>query len=60
MEVSGQLQAPAVLTPEPPVSIRLEAGWALQPVWVMLRRDKFCTARNQTLTVQLVARRYTA
>jgi len=33
--MGGQLQAPAALLPEkePPIPIRQEAGWALEPVW---------------------------
>jgi hypothetical protein len=56
MEISGQLQAPVALTPgkEPPVPIGDEAGWAPEPVWTLRRREKYCTARNQTRAVQNV------
>jgi hypothetical protein len=39
MDVSGQLYTSATLLwgIEPMVSIRLEAGWALESVWVLLR-----------------------
>jgi hypothetical protein len=42
MEMSGQLQAPAALLPEkePLVPIRLEAGWAQEPVWTLWWREK--------------------
>jgi hypothetical protein len=38
MEVSCQLHAPAALTPEEraPVSTRQDAGWAYDPVWMLL------------------------
>jgi hypothetical protein len=43
MEVSGQLQAPAALTPwkEPQVPIVYEAGWAPESVWKLWRRESF-------------------
>jgi hypothetical protein len=43
MEVSGQLHAPAALLPgkEPLVSIRQEAGWALEAVLTRWWREKF-------------------
>jgi hypothetical protein len=42
MEVSGQLHAPAVLTPgkEHPVPIGEEAEWAPEPVWTRCRIEK--------------------
>jgi hypothetical protein len=54
MEASGQPHSPAALTQgeEPPVSTGEKAGWTL---W---RREKSCTAGNQTRAVQPVARRY--
>jgi hypothetical protein len=49
MEVSGQLHAPAALPPwkEHPVPIRYEAGWGLESVWTLWRREKyFCRESN--------------
>jgi hypothetical protein len=42
MEASGQLHIPAALPPgkELPVPIREEAGWALEPVWMLWRKEK--------------------
>jgi hypothetical protein len=41
LKVSGQLNAPAALTPEkePPVYIGQEAGWTPEPVWTTWRRE---------------------
>jgi hypothetical protein len=39
--VSGEIHAPAALTPVP---IALEAGWASEPVWMLWRREESCTA----------------
>jgi hypothetical protein len=41
LEVSGQLHAPAALSPgkEPPVPIGLEAGWAPDPGWTTWRSE---------------------
>jgi hypothetical protein len=43
MELSGQLLAPAALSPEkePLVPIGWEAGWAPEPVWTRWWREKF-------------------
>jgi hypothetical protein len=52
MEVSGQLHAPAALSPEkePLVPIGEEAGWASEPFWTQWRREKFpALAGNRTL-----------
>jgi hypothetical protein len=48
MEVSGQLHAPAALTPgqEPPAPNVYEAGWAPEPVWTLWRREKSCSCRQ--------------
>jgi hypothetical protein len=35
-----------------PVPIALETGWALEPVWMLWRRDKSRCAGNRTLVVQ--------
>jgi hypothetical protein len=63
MEVSGQLHAPAALPPPPrkelTVSIWQEAGWTLESIWTLWRREKSCTAENRTLALHPVARRYT-
>jgi hypothetical protein len=51
MEVKGQLYVLATLPPQKrnPVPIAYEAGWALQPVWIIWRRWKlFASARIQT------------
>jgi hypothetical protein len=49
MEVSGQLHAPAALTPgkEPPAPIEQEGRWAPESVWVLWRREKSCTKRTK-------------
>jgi hypothetical protein len=55
--VSGQLHSLAALPPEndPPVPIRLEAGWAPEPVWTRCRREKFpAPAGTRTPVFQLV------
>ena len=40
MQVIGQLHCQSALpqAKEPPIPIRLEAGWALEPVWFRWRR----------------------
>jgi hypothetical protein len=60
MKVSGQIHAPAVLTPgkEPPVPIG-ESEWTPEPVWTLWRRRECCTAGNRTWAFQSIARRYT-
>jgi len=58
MEVSGQLQDPAVLPPrkEPSVPIWYDAGCDPGPVWTRWRREKFlATAGNRTTVVQYMA-----
>ena len=41
MEVSGQLQVPAVLPQQrTPPYIKKEAGWVPEPIWAFLRREK--------------------
>jgi hypothetical protein len=42
MEVSGQLHAPATLLSwkEPVVSIVQEAGWGLESVWTLWRKER--------------------
>jgi len=52
MEVSGQLHAPAALSPRKEflVPIGQEAGWAPELAWTRCRREKCpATAGNQTL-----------
>jgi hypothetical protein len=44
---------------KPPLPIGWEARWAREPVWTLWRRKNLALARNKTLTVQLIARRYT-
>jgi hypothetical protein len=44
---------------EPPVPIGWEAGWAPEPVYTLWKREKSCTAGNQTWAVQPVAHHYT-
>jgi hypothetical protein len=61
MEVSGQLHAPAALPlgKEPLVLNVLEAGWAPEPAWKLLRREKsFAPARKRTRAFQPVAHLY--
>jgi len=43
IKVSGQLHAPAALTPqkEYPVPIEQKAGWVPEPVWMRWRRTVF-------------------
>jgi hypothetical protein len=62
MEVSGQLHAPAALSPgkEPLVPIVQEAGWAPEPFWMQWWGEKFPTpAGTRPPIVQPVAQRYT-
>jgi hypothetical protein len=61
MEMGGQLHTPTALPQgkEPPVSIGYEAVWAPELVWTLWKREKSCTAGNQTRAAQPVARRYT-
>jgi hypothetical protein len=62
MEVSGQLHAPAALHPgkEPSLSIRSEAGWTPEPVWMLGSREIILgPVKNQTPAVQAEVRRYT-
>jgi hypothetical protein len=49
MEVNGQLQAIAALTPGIglPVPIGEEAGWAPEPVWTLWRRGKCLAPQEQ-------------
>jgi hypothetical protein len=51
-EVRGQLHALATL---PPVPIGWEAGWAPESVWTLWRKEKSCTAGNQTQAIQPIA-----
>jgi hypothetical protein len=62
MEVSGQLQAQAVLPPrkEPLILIDSEAGWVPEPAWTLWNIEKsLAPAGNRTPAIQLVARHYT-
>jgi hypothetical protein len=56
MEVSGQLHAPATLPlgKQPLVPIGEETGWALDPVCVLWKREKFYPARNRTPAIQVI------
>jgi hypothetical protein len=42
-----------------PITHRIGGGWAPEPAWTLLRREKSCIASNRTGAVQAVARRYT-
>jgi hypothetical protein len=58
--VFGQLHPPPPPPrKESPVPIGQEAGWDPESVWMLRRREKFCTARNHTRAVQPVAQHYT-
>jgi hypothetical protein len=61
MEMSGQLHAPAALSPwkEPSVLIGKEAGFTPELVWTLWRREKIFTAGNRTRAVHPVVQRYT-
>jgi hypothetical protein len=63
--MSGQLHAPVALPPEkePPVPIGLGAGWTLEPVWTMWRREISIPYRDTDFdpsVVQPVASHYTS
>jgi hypothetical protein len=55
MEVSGQLHAPATLSPgkEPLVPIGWEAGWAPEPFWMWRFREKFPAPTGRTLYLSI-------
>jgi hypothetical protein len=55
MEVSGQFQALAVLSPEnfSPIFIVYEAGWAPDPVWRLWRRANSYSAENRTPAIAI-------
>jgi hypothetical protein len=47
MEVSGRLHAAAVLALE---LIEQKAGWALEPVWTLLRKEQYLAPDLQLTT----------
>jgi hypothetical protein len=62
MKVSGQIHAPAALTPgkEPAVLTGWEVGWDPEPVRTLWRKGKsLAPAGNGTPAVNTVPRRYT-
>jgi hypothetical protein len=64
LEVSGQLHAPAALTPgkEPPVPIEQEVRWTSEPVWTIWRSENSWSHRDSnsdSSVVQPVVSRYT-
>jgi hypothetical protein len=62
MVVSGQLHASIALPPgkKPLVPTRWEAGWAIEPVWMLWSREKSpAPAGNRTPAIQPIACHYT-
>jgi hypothetical protein len=61
MKLSGQLCASAALAPGNGAQVPMvqEAGWALESVWTLQKREKsLATVGQRTPTIQTVSRRY--
>jgi hypothetical protein len=61
MKVSGQIHAPAALSPgkEPPVPVGYEAGWAQDLVWTLWSREKSLAKSIISFLVKQIIKEWT-